>query len=119
MGRGTQMWAAQMVLSIKRAYPQEVVRLRALIPWQGQAARMSARDRALYEDVLEGADEAPVLRARYESGCVRAALRRAADESSRMLAVSDGAQDDIRYAVDYARGLGMDVTVLPFNLPGM
>jgi uncharacterized phage-like protein YoqJ len=65
MAIGVDMWAAEIVLDLKRAYPQDTIELIAAIPFEGQANKWSVEYRDRYFDILAQADQAFIFQEHY------------------------------------------------------
>ena len=57
MAIGVDMWSAEIVLDLKRAYPQDTIKLIAAIPFEGQANKWSVEYRERYFDILAQVDQ--------------------------------------------------------------
>lgn len=113
MARGVELWAAEIVMDMKRAYPQENIRLIAVLPFEEHARRWSAGYRERYDKLLAQTDAQTVLHARYQVGCTQECLRYMTERAAHMIAVYDGRQRNrTRYALDYARSRCPDILVL-------
>ena len=85
---GFDMMAAEVVVSLKRSYPD--ITLIAAIPFKGQASRFSFYDRRRYERLLEVADEVIVLSESYYPRCFLERDEFMVINSSRLIAYYDG-----------------------------
>jgi uncharacterized phage-like protein YoqJ len=112
MARGPELWGAEIVLDLKRAYPDQEIQLIAMIPYIGQSDRWPEPYRDRYWAVLQAADDATALQSRYAPRCILQCSRYMIDNAAHMIAVYDGEQGDIRYAVEYANKKGLDVAVV-------
>ena len=70
MAIGVDMWAAQIVLDLKLAYPQDTIELFAAIPFEGQANKWSSDYRERYFNILAQADGELTLHAHYTKSCM-------------------------------------------------
>ena len=109
---GPELWAAELVLDLKRAYPSDALRLIAVIPYAGQAARFGERDRRRCRAALLGADETVVLRPSYAPRCLLQCSRFMVNQSAHMITVYDGEGGDMKHAVEYAHRSELDVVVV-------
>lgn len=112
MARGAETWGAETVLDLRRAYPDALIRLIAVIPYKRQANYWPAKDRARYQRVLRMADETVVLREDYSRRCMYERDRYMVEASGHMIAVFNGMRGGIRYTLDYAQTKGLDIAVI-------
>ena len=70
MAQGVDIWGAEIVLDLKRAYPDEEIRLIAVVPYKSQANRWPEDYRERYLRILASADETVILHEQYTRGCV-------------------------------------------------
>lgn len=68
MALGFDMLAAEEVISLKVKLPN--MKLIAVIPYDGQNERWSAREQDRYWDILDKADDAILLSKHYFNGCL-------------------------------------------------
>ena len=112
MAQGADIFAAEAVWTLKLAYPQEVIRLIAVRPYEGQADRWSAEYRERYYNILAVADEEVILRPHYSRGCMQERNRYMVDRAAHMIAVYNGEVGGTKYTVDYAVKKGLEVVVI-------
>ena len=110
MAQGVDIFAAEAVLDIRKAYPE--VRLVAVVPFEGQADRWSPEYRERYFTILAQADEVITLRTRYAEGCLWERNRTMVDASSHLVAVWGGGAGGTKQTVEYARKKGLRVMVI-------
>lgn len=84
MAMGTDMIAAELVLDLKYAYPEEEIRLIAVVPYSGQSERWSRNYQIRYETILEQADEQIVLSPFYTKSCMHQRNRYMVDHSAHL-----------------------------------
>lgn len=114
MAPGPDLWCAELVLDLKRAYADREINLAAVIPYMGQSDRWPEKWRKRYYAVLQMADEAVALRADYAPRCLLQCGRYMVENSAHMIAVYGGEKGDIQYTVEYACKNKLDiVTVRP------
>lgn len=87
---------------IKPTDPDKI-KLIAVVPFEGQANRWKAQDRALYFKLLPLCDEVITLNTRYKNGCYYDRNRWLVDNSSQMICYYDGSKSGTGYTVAYAR----------------
>lgn len=101
MAVGFDLAAAEAVLRLRALHGD--VRLVAVVPFPGQAARFPARDRARYEAVLCAADRTEVVCPRYVPECYARRNDRLVEEASLLVAWYDGRRGGTHYTVGKAR----------------
>lgn len=109
MADGSDVWAAQAVLELRRARP---VRLHCIVPHRGQADRWNRAARDRYGDILDRADNVMTLAERYYDGCMQTRNRYMIDAAGTLLAVYDGTKGGTAMTVDYARRQGRRIIVI-------
>jgi uncharacterized phage-like protein YoqJ len=112
MAQEIDMIAAEIVLDIKQAYPEDNIRLTAVVPSGGQAERWTGRYRDRYFDILSKADEVITLQERDTDGRIQERDRYMVKASSYLITVCNGAKGGIKYTVDYAIRKGLDVIII-------
>ena len=112
MAMGADIWAAEIILDIKKQYPHKDIQLLATIPYQGQEEMWSYEWRKRYENILEKANERLVLFKQYATGCFYARNRYMVDNSSFVIAVFSGEEGGTKYTIDYAVKKGLRVKIL-------
>ena len=90
MAMGTDIWAAEIVLAMKKKYPDKNINLIAAIPYEGQTNSWSDDWKKRYADVLNHVDKKVLLQKQYTRGCLHARNRYMVDNSSFIIAVLNG-----------------------------
>lgn len=67
MANGFDLLAAEVVQTLRNYYKD--IRLIAVVPFIGQSKYYDAKDKALYDSLLESSDEVITLSSRYYRGC--------------------------------------------------
>lgn len=117
MDMGTDIWCAEIVLDLKRAYPDEVIRLVAVLPHENQAARWTEKYRERYFDILARCDEVVTLQAHFSKDCMFKRSHYMVNSSAHLIAVNGGKRGETRHTLAYASRKGLDiVTVSPDTL---
>lgn len=112
MAQGTDIWAAQAVLALRKEAP--ALKLRCVLPWEGQADRWTASARERYFSILEQADEVVYAGRAYHQGCMLERNRYLVDHAACLLAVYNGEwRGGTAATVRYARKLGREIILLP------
>ncbi len=99
--------AALAVLEAKKRHPD--VKLRIAIPCNNQTKGWSAAAAALYEDILEKADEKVKTGEEYTSGCMHVRNRYMIDNSDYCIAYKTRESGGTAYTVKYALEKGVEV----------
>ena len=99
---GTDLWAAEIVLELKKEYPN--ITLEAAVPCRNQTASWSIKDKERYERLLSHCDTVTVLQERYTADCMQKRNKYMVSKSDYVIAVwnsqPSGTGKTIRYAVD-------------------
>ena len=69
MAIGVDIWAAEIVLELKKTYP--CIRLIAIVPCKTQADRWSEEQKERYRIILTACDEVIILNDHYTRGCMK------------------------------------------------
>lgn len=110
MAIGVDMYAAEIVLSLKKRYPY--ITLEAAIPCETQAARWSAALRDRYFRIAELCDKETLLQHHYDAACMHKRNRYMVDNASVVIAVWDGTPSGTGKTVQYACENGKTVIVI-------
>lgn len=111
MAQGTDLWAAEAVLSLRKERP--AMRLHCILPCEGQEIRWTASAQERYHSILRRADEVIYVNQEYSPKCMMERNRYLVDRSSILLAVYNGTQRSGTGAtVNYARKLGREIIVI-------
>lgn len=115
MAEGTDAWAAQAFLALKKENP--ALKLHCVLPCEGQADKWPASARELYSSILERADEVVYVSREYHDGCMLERNRYLVDHAACLLAVYNGEwRGGTAMTVRYARKLGREIIVLNPNV---
>ena len=112
MAQGIDLIAAEIVLDIREAYPDDNVRLVAAVPFEGQADKWSEPYRERYFDILSRADEVVTLQRRYTDACFRERNRYMVSASAHLIAVYGGRPGGTEYTMEYAMKKGLEVIII-------
>ncbi len=85
MAQGVDMYAAEIVLELKKQYPQ--ITLECAIPYEEQAAYWPAALRNRYFSIAERYDKETMLQTHYTQDCLRNRNRYMVDHADMVLAV--------------------------------
>lgn len=115
MAIGVDMWAAEIVLDLKRAYPQDTIELIAAIPFEGQANKWSVEYRERYFDILAQADQEFTFQEHYTKSCMHERNRFMVDNSAYMIAVFNGDKGGTANTLHYAESKGLNIVIINPN----
>lgn len=115
MAIGVDMWAAEIVLDLKRAYPLDTIKLMAAIPFEGQANKWSGEYRERYFDILAKADGEITFHEHYTKGCMHERNRFMVDNSAYMIAVFNGEKGGTANTLKYAESKGLNIIIINPN----
>lgn len=101
MALGVDMWAAEIILKLKREFSN--VRLTALIPCPEQAELWGEELKARYEDILARCDKVITISPRYDSECMKKRNMALVDSCDVLIAVFDGSRGGTYQTVNYAK----------------
>lgn len=111
MAEGVDMWAAQIVLSLRVTNPK--LRLHCILPCAEQSERWSAASREQYRTILEQADSIIFVNRVDNKNCMLERDRFLVSYASLVLAVYNGERRGGTAAtVRYARKLGRELIVI-------
>jgi len=111
MALGVDVWAAKMVLDLKKKNP--ALRLHCLLPCEGQEVKWPAAEQERYRTILQRADSVEYVSRQYYNGCMIDRNHRLVESAGLLLAVFNGVQRSGTGAtVNYARKLGREVIVI-------
>ena len=108
MALGFDMLAAEEVISLKVELPN--LKLIAVIPYDGQNERWSAREQDRYWDILDKADDAILLSKHYFNGCLLRRNDYMLSHSCGLIAFFDGKpKGGTFYTCRKAKSMWMDI----------
>ena len=111
MAQGVDLWAAEIVLDLKKKNP--ALRLRCILPCEGQEDAWPTSEQERYHSILRQADEVIYVNREYTSDCMLARNRCLAEHSSVLLAVYNGSRrSGTGMTVRHAKQLGWEVIVI-------
>ena len=105
--RGVDMWAAEIVLSLKESC--EDMKLICAIPFPNYDSRWYYEDRAELQAILNAADLVVTVCKGYYDGCYQVRNEWVISHSSRLIAVWDGKPSGTGNAVRYAQEQGKEI----------
>ncbi len=110
MAVGFDLLAAEILLSMKKKYPQ--IRLIACIPCLEQDKYFSEEDKTRYRALIEQADEEILLAERYFNGCMQARDRYMAKRADVMIAYCNRETGGAAYTVRYFQKVHPDGEII-------
>lgn len=99
--------AAVTVINLKKLYPD--IRLIIAKPCPEQASRWAEPDRALYQRILDRADEVVTVSPVYTRSCMLERNRYMVDRSEMLIAYVKRAEGGSAYTLRYAEKKGLDI----------
>lgn len=100
MARGVDLWAAEIVLQLKRN--GEPVNLVCAVPYEGFEARWPIPLKKKYAAILQAADDVVYVCKGYNRFCFQLRNEWMVDHSSRVIAVYNGEPGGTKNTIDYA-----------------
>lgn len=85
MAQGVDIWAAEIVLKLKKDYPN--LTITAAIPFPGQSRRWKVNAKIRYDNILNQCDEKKILSERYTGYCMMKRNMYMVDSSDYVIAV--------------------------------
>lgn len=111
MAQGTDLWAAEAVLSLKKEKP--AMRLHCILPCEGQEDKWSASEQERYHSILCQADETVYVNQVYNPKCMMERNRYLVDHIAILLAVYNGTwRSGTGATVRYAQRLGREIIII-------
>ena len=108
---GVDCWAAEIVLTMREKNP--ALKLRCVLPHEGQADRWSDSAQERYHSILERANSVDYVSRQYYDGCMIDRNHRLVESAGLLLAVFNGVRRSGTGAtVNYARKLGKEIIVI-------
>lgn len=111
MSRGTDLWAAAIVLSRKKVHPD--VHLICAVPHPGFEERWNSDWQRLYHDVLAEADLVRTISHSYTRGCYQIRNCWMVDHSALVIAAYNGSNGGTQNTILYAEKQGVSVRIIP------
>lgn len=104
---GFDTLAAQVVLDLKKEYPQ--IKLILVLPCANQTMRWNQRDIEVYDDIKSKADKVVTLSEHYYEGCMQARNRYLVQGSNYCVCYLKNVSSSTGYTVRYAEQQGLTV----------
>lgn len=117
MALGVDMYAAEIVLELKKTYPG--ITLESAIPCETQAAKWNVAMRERYYGIAAQCDKETLLQTHYTPDCMDKRNRYMVDHADYIIAVWDGKPSGTGKTVMYAQSKGkVIIKVNPATLTG-
>lgn len=110
MAMGVDMFAAEVVLDLKKTYPG--ITLESAIPCETQAVKWTVAMRERYFNIAAQCDKETLLQGNYTPGCMDRRNRYMVDHADYILAVWDGKPSGTGNTVKYAQKQKKKITVI-------
>ncbi len=110
MAMGTDLWAAEAVLALKKEYPQ--IRLVAVIPFPQQADRFSYGWKGRYEAVLAQSDEQVVIHPERMGNSYKCRNEWLVEHAAHVIGVYNGKRGGTMQTLNMALTQGRFVSVI-------
>lgn len=107
MAIGVDTYAAQIVLELKKEYPDII--LECAMPCETQASKWREADRIIYFDIIERCDIDTLLQTQYTNDCMMKRNMYMVDKSDYVIAVWNGKPSGTGNTVKYAIEKGKSV----------
>ena len=101
MALGVDMIAAEIVLDLKKKYPN--ITLECAIPCETQANKWTVKYRDRYFSIIEKSDKETLLQTHYTADCMHKRNRYMVDKSDYVIAVWNGSPSGTGKTVMYAK----------------
>lgn len=100
MARGTDIWAAEIILKIKTT--NNDIKLICAIPYKGFESNWSTSWQLRYKDILSGADLIRYICPNYSKNCFQIRNQWMVDHSAKVIAVYNGTKGGTLNTIQYA-----------------
>lgn len=111
MSWGADIWCAEIVLNLRRAFPEKGIRLTAVLAHEEQHAGWTRGYQEQYYDILGQADKCVILNPRYAEGCFAQRNRYMVDRAGALIAVYSGGSGGAKSTIAYAQKRGLDIVI--------
>lgn len=110
MAIGVDMYAAEIVLDLKRKYPQ--ITLEAAIPCETQVVKWTEPLRERYYDIAARCDKETMISRHYTPDCMHKRNRYMVDAADTVIAVWNGSPSGTGKTVQYATDQGKTIVII-------
>lgn len=112
MARGTDMWCAEIVLELKKIYPN--IKLTAIIPCRTQTNSWTDAEKRRYDKILGECAAVVCVSESYTKSCMMKRNRALVNCCDLLIAVFDGQKGGTANTISYARSKAKEIiTVSP------
>jgi len=108
----TELWFSEIVLNLRRAYPERIIKLITLLPYKDYLNRCVEQNQLRHLAVIEQADETITLDQQFRNGYGRRYFRYILQNSGHLICVWDGTHDDTEYLIRHASKSRLDMVML-------
>ena len=115
MAIGVDMYAAEIVLGLKRQYPYSQLWLECAIPCKNQTAKWNQLNRDRYFDIINQCDKETLLQTHYTPDCMQKRNEYMVDKADYVIAVWNGTGSGTGNTVQYAQKKGKEVIIINPN----
>lgn len=109
MARGTDIWAAEVVLKVREE--MQNVKLICASPYPNFEGRWSEEWKKRYQSIMEKADYVQFINKEYYPSCFQARNEWMVDRSSKVIAIYNGSSEGTRNTLMYAKKRGVPITI--------
>ena len=110
MAIGTDIFAAEIVLELKKQFPQ--LWLECAIPCENQASKWREAECERYFNIISQCDKETLLQTRFTPDCMQKRNEYMVDKSDYVIAVWDGTPSGTMNTVRYAEKCGKEVVII-------
>lgn len=110
MARGVDLWAAELILQIKKANPQ--IKLICAVPYEGFEKKWSSHWQQIYNKALVEADDVKVLYPTFSYASFQERNRWMVDHSTYIIAVYNGGKGGTYNTLKYAEMCGIKARII-------
>ena len=113
LARGVDLWAADMILHLRRQYP--AVRLICVLPFSDRLRTAGSAERFHVRALMQAADRVILLSEHYYRGCYRDRNAYMVQNSRRLIALIADVRSGTGQTVRMAERAGLEMRVLSFS----
>lgn len=112
MARGTDIWCAEIVLELKKTYPN--IKLCAIIPCRTQTNGWTDEEKRRYDNIIKECATVICVSENYTKSCMMKRNRALVDCCDLLIAVYDGQKGGTANTISYAKSKSKEIiTVTP------
>lgn len=110
MARGTDLWAADIILHLRRRYPR--ITLTAVLPYMDRVRECTGAERFHVNALLAAADDVVCLGEHYYRGCFRDRNQYMVSHSQRLIALVVNVRSGTGQTIRMGKRAGLDLRIL-------